>query len=81
MLGLVMQDIVNPFFAECAHAVEVAAAAYGCVIVLATSDANEANESRIVSDLASRHIDGLLISTVLPPSGFRTIMLPGRHPC
>ena len=79
MLGLVMQDIVNPFFAECAHAVEVAAAAYGCVIVLATSDANEANESRIVSDLASRHIDGLLISTVLPPSGFRTIMLPGRH--
>jgi LacI family transcriptional regulator len=78
MLGLVIQDIVNPFFAEYAHAVEVAAAAYGYVMVVATTGAKEYNERRIVSDLANRHIDGLLISTVLPPSGFPAIILPTR---
>jgi LacI family transcriptional regulator len=78
MLGLVMQDIINPFFAEYAYAVEVAAAARGYVIVVATSSSDEASERRIVGDLANRHIDGLIISTVLPPAGFATIMLPGR---
>ena len=79
ILGLVLPDITNPFFAEYAHAVEVAAAAHGYVLVVATSDANEAQESRIVNDLANRHVDGLLISTVLPPSAFRAIPLPGRR--
>jgi len=78
MLGLVLPNITNPFFAEYARALEVAASAHGYVMVVATSDANEAQETRIVSDLANRHVDGLLICTVLPPSGFRAIMLPGR---
>jgi LacI family transcriptional regulator len=78
MLGVVLPDITNPFFAEYARALEVAAAAHGHVLVVATSDTNEAQESRIISDLANRHVDGLLISTVLPPSGFRAITLPDR---
>ena len=78
MLGLVLPTITNPFFAEYVRALEVAAAAHGYVMVVATSDASEAQETRIVSDLANRHVDGLLICTVLPPSGFRAIMLPGR---
>jgi len=78
MLGLVLPNITNPFFAEYVRALEVAAAAHGYVLVVATSDADEAQETRIVSDLANRHVDGLLICTVLPPSGFRAIMLPGR---
>ena len=78
MLGLVLPDITNPFFAEYARAIEVAAAARGYVLVVASSDANEAQESRVVSDLANRHVDGFIISTVLPPSGFRALTLPGR---
>ena len=78
MLGVVLPDITNPFYAEYAHALEVAAAAHGYVLVVATSDSNEAQESRIVNDLANRHVDGMLISTVLPPSGFRAMTLPGR---
>ena len=42
MLGVVLSDITNPFFAEYARALEVAAAAHGYVFVVATSDANEA---------------------------------------
>jgi LacI family transcriptional regulator len=78
MLGVVLSDITNPFFAEYARALEVAAAAHGYVLVVANSDADEALESRIVSDLSNRHVDGLLIGTVFSPSGFRTSTLPGR---
>lgn len=78
MLGLVLPDITNAFYAEYARAVEVAAVAHGYVLVVASSDANEAQERRIVSDLANRHVDGLIIATVLPPAGFRAITLPGR---
>jgi LacI family transcriptional regulator, galactose operon repressor len=79
MLGLVLPDITNPFFAEYARAIEVAAAAHGYLLVVATSDGNGAEESRIVSDLADRHVDGLLISTVRSPSDFRATRLPGRR--
>jgi LacI family transcriptional regulator len=79
MLGLVLPDIANPFFAEYARALEIAAAAHGYVLVVATSEANEAHETRIVNDLAGRHLDGLIISTVRTPSDFRAARLPGRR--
>ena len=78
MIGLVLPDITNPFFAEYARALEVAATAHGYVLVVANSDADEAYEGRIVSDLSNRHVDGLVIRSVLPPSGFRAMTLPGR---
>jgi LacI family transcriptional regulator len=78
MLGVVLPDIANPFFGEYARALEIAAAAHGYVLVVANSDANEAQESRIVSDLSNRHVDGLLIRTVLPHSGFRAATVLGR---
>jgi LacI family transcriptional regulator len=78
MLGVILPDLTNPFFAEYARALEVAAAAYGYVLVLATSAGNEAQESRILSDLSNRHVDGLIVSSVLPPSGFHSVTSPGR---
>jgi LacI family transcriptional regulator, galactose operon repressor len=79
MLGLVLPDITNLFFAEYVRAIEVAAAAHGYVLVVATSDGSAAHEGRVVSDLADRHIDGLLLATVRSPAGFSTIRLPGRR--
>jgi LacI family transcriptional regulator, galactose operon repressor len=78
MFGVVLPDMTNPFFAEYAHALEVAAVKHGYVLVIANSDANEAQERRIVNDLANRQVDGLIISTVLPPSGFQAVTPPGR---
>ena len=78
MLGVILPDITNPFFAEYARAIEVAAAAHGYVLVVANSDGSGAQESRIMTDLAKRQVDGLIISTVLPPSGFHAVALPGR---
>jgi LacI family transcriptional regulator len=79
MLGLVLPDITNPFFAEYARAIEVAAAAHGYLLVVATSDGNDAQESRIVNDLADRHLDGLIISTLRTPADFRATRLRGRR--
>ena len=45
MLGVVLPDITNPFYAEYAHALEVAAAAHGYVLVVATSDSNDVQET------------------------------------
>jgi LacI family transcriptional regulator len=78
MLGVVLPDITNPFYAEYAHALEVAAVAHGYVLVVASSEANAAQESRIVNDLANRHVDGLIIATVLPPASFHAMTIPGR---
>jgi LacI family transcriptional regulator, galactose operon repressor len=77
MLGLVLPDMTNLFFAEYARAIEVAATDHGYVLVIASSDAKEVHESRIVSDLADRHLDGLIISPVSHPSDFRVARLPG----
>jgi LacI family transcriptional regulator len=78
MFGVVLPDMTNPFFAEYAHALEVAAVTHGYVLVIANSAAKEAQERRIVNDLANRQVDGLIISTVLPPSGFQALTPPGR---
>jgi len=78
MLGVILPDLTNPFFAEYVRALEIAAAVHGYVLVVATSDGDETQESRIVSDLSNRHVDGLLICSVLPPSGFRAITAPER---
>ena len=78
MLGLVLPDIANPFFAEYALAIELAAAARGHVLVVANSDAKRTRERQIVNDLAGRHVDGLMISTMFMPVDFSEVTASGR---
>jgi LacI family transcriptional regulator len=77
LLGLVLPDITNPFFAEYALAIEVAAAAQGYLLVVANSGASGNTERRIVDDLAGRQVDGLLLSTVFASSDFNPVAYPG----
>jgi LacI family transcriptional regulator len=78
MLGLVLPDIANPFFAEYALAIEAAAAAFGYVLVVANSNADKARERQIVNDLAGRHVDGLMLCTRFMPADFVDAISPGR---
>ncbi len=73
MLGLVLPDIANPFFAEYALAIEAAAAAYGYVLVVANSNAEKTRERQIVNDLAGRHVDGLMLCTMFMPAEFSEV--------
>ena len=65
MLGMVVPDTTNPFFATLARAVEEAAAARGYALLLANSGGSAANERRQVRNLASRRVDGVFLSSVL----------------
>ncbi|HEY5821163.1 MAG TPA: LacI family DNA-binding transcriptional regulator [Propionibacteriaceae bacterium] len=71
MLGLVLPDISNPYFAEFALAVEVAAAAEGYMLVVANSHANGTAERRIVDDLAGQHVDGLMLCSVMTSTDYQ----------
>jgi LacI family transcriptional regulator len=62
MLGLVLPDSSNPFFASLGHAVEAAAAERGHVVVLTNSRGDDALHRRLVANLASRQVDGLLLT-------------------
>jgi LacI family transcriptional regulator len=78
MLGLVVPDITNPFFAELAHAVESAAAERGLLVTLANSGGREDVERELVADLANRNMDGLLVSTVFTPATLAAVPRPHR---
>ncbi len=68
MVGLVVPDIGNPYFAELARAVELVAAEHGLLVTLASSGSREDVERELMAELSSRNVDGLLVSTVRPPA-------------
>jgi LacI family transcriptional regulator len=78
MLGLVVPDITNPFFAALADAVEAAAAERGFLVTLGSSGAREDVERDLVAELTSRNVDGLLVATVLNPHGLGLLPRPHR---
>lgn len=65
MLGMVVPDTTNPFFATLARAVEEAAARKGSALLLANSGGSIANERRQVRNLVSRGVDGVFLCSVL----------------
>lgn len=64
MLGLVIPDNINPFFAELSHAIEDAAHERGYALLLTNSDGSPAKERKHVRNLVSRQVDGLLVTSV-----------------
>ncbi|RAJ69820.1 LacI family transcriptional regulator [Streptomyces sp. Amel2xB2] len=61
-LGLVISDVLNPFFTELARAVEDAARARGYSVVIGNADERAALQDHHVRTLLERRIDGLLVS-------------------
>ena len=62
MLGLVVPDSTNPFYAEYAVAVQRAAAARGYALLTISAGSDAAVELRGVLDLCDRQIDGLILA-------------------
>lgn len=60
-IGLVIEDLSNPFYAILAGAVEEVAQRNGHALLLTSSGEDAAREQRAVRDLLQRRIDGLLI--------------------
>lgn len=68
-LGLVLPDIINPFFAELADAAEEAASTHGYSLVLCITRNNPEKECQFVRWLDTCQVDGLLFTTNRPDNG------------
>jgi LacI family transcriptional regulator len=60
-VGLVIEDVRNPFYSGIARAVEEVARRHGYVVITANSDEDPASERTAVGTLLERRVGGLLI--------------------
>ena len=60
-IGLVIDDVSNPFMATCAQAIEAVAREHGHALILCDSHADIREEEAYVGLLTRRQVDGLLL--------------------
>jgi LacI family transcriptional regulator len=68
-IGLAMPDVANPFFAEIADEVELAASGYGYGLSLCITRNQLERESLYVGWLDIQHLDGLILVSNRPDDG------------
>lgn len=66
VLGLIVADISNPFYAKIARSIEDSANKKGYHMLICSSDENPKREAGLISILVDQHqVDGLIISSTL----------------
>ena len=60
-VGLVIADLLNPFYGAIATAVEAVANRHAATMILGSSAEDVFREQRIVTDLLEGHVDGLIV--------------------
>lgn len=76
-IGLIVPDIMNPFFPELARAVEDTALTYGYTVVLCNSDEKVEKERHYLESLKQKYIAGFIITTSsLEARHYESLKLP-----
>jgi LacI family transcriptional regulator len=75
-IGLIIEDVANPFFSAVHRGVEDVAWAQGVLVLAASSDEDPARERELADALAARGIDGLVI---VPCSDDQSYLLRERE--
>ncbi|NJQ15463.1 LacI family DNA-binding transcriptional regulator [Streptomyces bohaiensis] len=75
-LGLVIGDVMNPYFTELARFVEEEARARGYSVIIGNADERPELQDHHIRTLLDRRIDGLLVS----PADGRSPFAPGTRP-
>jgi LacI family transcriptional regulator len=60
-LGLVIEDLANPFYSLVARAVESVARSHDCMLIAVSSEEDPARERELLAALVRRRVDGLLV--------------------
>ncbi|WP_441247500.1 LacI family DNA-binding transcriptional regulator [Kitasatospora sp. McL0602] len=68
LIGMVLPDARQPFFAELAHAVEQAATEHGRLVLIGNSDYSDAREDHYVREFLGMRVDGLILISQIPSS-------------
>lgn len=60
-LGLVIEDLANPFYSLVARAVESVARLHDCMLIAVSSEEEPSRERELLAALVRRRVDGLLV--------------------
>jgi LacI family transcriptional regulator len=60
-VGLVIEDVSNPFFATVARSVELVTRDRGLHVIIASSDEDRSRERSVIDSLVSRRVSGLIV--------------------
>jgi LacI family transcriptional regulator len=60
-IGLIIEDVGNPFYSAIAQAVEAAAREHGCMLIVASCEEDPERERAMVESLLRRRVDALLL--------------------
>jgi LacI family transcriptional regulator len=60
-IGLVIEDVANPFFSRLARAVEEVTRERGLLVITASSDEDRDRERQVIDSLVKRRVNGLLV--------------------
>ncbi|MDK8172618.1 LacI family transcriptional regulator [Curtobacterium sp. C1] len=77
MLGLIVPELDNPFWAELAVEVTHAAAARGYDVLLANSDGDAQLERERLRSLSARQVDGIIVTSIMTHPDLSTVTDPG----
>lgn len=80
VIGLVVSDIENIFFAEVASGVEAAARSRGYSVLLANSGEDKLREREAVRSLVERRVDGLILGPAQGDHTYLQTALPKKFP-
>lgn len=76
VLALLIPDNSNPYFAEFALHIESAAAEHGYALIIANTHDDPARELRLLDEIRSRGVDGLVVASVFRESWAHRITTP-----
>jgi len=60
-IGVLLEDVANPFLAELLRAVQNVMSEQGCLVLCASSDGDAAREKALLGAFCARRVDGLII--------------------
>ncbi|QKW24051.1 LacI family DNA-binding transcriptional regulator [Kitasatospora sp. NA04385] len=79
-IGLVVDDLANPFYALMARSIEDEAHRRGCVVLVGSTNDEPRREREVIAAFTARQVDGLVLVPTIGSHGFlRTAMASGTH--
>ena len=80
VLGLLVSDVLNPFFADIAHAAEQAALDADYVSLLGNANENVDQQDRYIETFLTQRVDGVVLAPQGPIGNTRHTSLDSRMP-
>ncbi|MFE0462398.1 LacI family DNA-binding transcriptional regulator [Kitasatospora sp. NPDC058965] len=69
-VGLVLEDVSDPFYAQLSRAVQDVARAHGSLVLTGSSAADPLREQELATDFCARRVDGLIVVPTAADHGY-----------